>query len=228
MAPSSAQAACRRSLYSIGTITVVSFAIDIFNSIVQTMSFFDRSKDGSRWGALLDSRSIYITERIDDRMASEIVTQFILLESEDPGEEIKLYIDSAGGSVTASLAINDAIRSVRCDVSTICSGMIGGVAVMVAAAGTKGKRLALPRASFFLTKLDGSLKMPEGLDQERAARQLIRMKESFIETFALTTGHSVEQIRNDLEAQREFDAKEAIDYGIIDAIVLRPPGRRGV
>jgi ATP-dependent Clp protease protease subunit len=155
-----------------------------------------------------------------------MMAQLLHLESEDPDKDIAIYINSPGGSITALLAIYDTMEFIKCDVQTICMGQAASAAAVLLAAGTKGKRLALPNSRVLLHQPSGGAE-GQSVDIEIQAREILRMRDMLDEILASKTGQSVERIRKDTDRDFILSAQEALDYGLIDAIItsrkLDPP-----
>lgn len=172
------------------------------------------------YSRLLDDRIILLNEAFDDPMASTIVAQLLYLESEDNSKDITMYINSPGGSVTAMWSIIDTMNLIKCDVSTICTGLAASAASLALANGTKGKRYILPNAEVMIHQPSfGTQGMVS--DVEIAYKHGERLKQKSSHFLADKTGQSIEKITKDKDRDTWLDAQEALDYGIVDAI-LRP------
>ncbi len=175
------------------------------------------------WGLfsrLLKDRIIFLGGEINDLAANVVIAQLLFLESEDPDKEINLYINSPGGSVTAGMAIYDTMQFVGCDISTICIGQAASMAAVLLAAGTKGKRHALPHARMLLHQPLGNLG-GQATDIDIAARELLYIKTQILEVLATQTGQPVDKVRADTDRDFFLRPEEAVSYGIIDRIVTR-------
>ncbi len=175
------------------------------------------------WGLfsrLLKDRIIFLGGEINDLAANVVIAQLLFLESEDPDKEINLYINSPGGSVTAGMAIYDTMQFVGCDISTICIGQAASMAAVLLAAGTKGKRHALPHARMLLHQPLGNLG-GQATDIDIAARELLFIKTQILEVLAEQTGQSVDKVRADTDRDFFLRPDEAVSYGLIDRIVTR-------
>lgn len=146
------------------------------------------------------------------------MAQLLFLESEDPGKDIHLYINSPGGSVTAGLAIYDTMQYIKCDVSTICIGMAASMGAFLLAGGKKGKRMALPNAEVMIHQPSGGAR-GQATEIQIAAENILKTKKKLNEMLAANTGKPVEVIAQDTERDHFMDAQEALDYGLIDSIV---------
>jgi len=172
------------------------------------------------YSRLLKDRIIFLGDEVNDVTASLVVAQMLFLESEDPDKDIYLYINSPGGSVTAGMAIYDTMNYIKCDVSTICMGMAASMGAFLLAAGTKGKRLALPNAEIMIHQPLGGAK-GQATEIEIAAKHILRTREKLNNILAECTGKPLEIIEKDTERDNYMTAQEAYYYGLIDKIVER-------
>lgn len=184
--------------------------------VVEQTSRGERSYD--IYSRLLKDRIIFLGEEVNETTASLTVAQLLFLESEDPGKDIHLYINSPGGSVTAGLAIYDTMQYIKCDVSTICIGMAASMGAFLLAGGKKGKRLALPNAEIMIHQPSGGAR-GQATEIQIAAENILKTKKKLNEMLAANTGKPVETIAQDTERDHFMDAQEALDYGLIDSIV---------
>ncbi|MDD6569109.1 MAG: ATP-dependent Clp endopeptidase proteolytic subunit ClpP [Acidaminococcus sp.] len=184
--------------------------------VVEQTSKGERSYD--IYSRLLKDRIIFVTGEIEDHMANLIIAQLLFLESEDPDKDVHLYINSPGGSVSAGLAIYDTMQYIRPDVSTICVGMAASMASVLLAAGTKGKRYALPHSRVMIHQPLGGAQ-GQATDIEIHAREILRIREEMNEILAHHTGQTPEQIQKDTERDHFMTAVEAEQYGLIDQVV---------
>ena len=177
------------------------------------------------YSRLLNDRIIFLGTPVDDQVANAIMAQLLHLDSEDPEQDINLYINSPGGSVSAGLAIYDTMRFINADVATTALGMAASVSAVLLAAGTKGKRNVLPNARVLLHQpwIQGG---PGGQasDIEIHAKELIRTKRRLNEILAEATGRSFEKIERDTDRDYIMGAEEAVEYGVVDRVVNRPRG----
>jgi ATP-dependent Clp protease, protease subunit len=181
-----------------------------------------RSSEGERsmdlYSRLLDERIIMLAEDFNDQMASIIVGQLLYLQSEDAEKEIKMYINSPGGSVTSMWSIIDTMNSIKPDVSTVCIGMAASAASLTLAAGTKGKRFILPHSEVMIHQPLGGAE-GQASDIEIRAKHILRTKE-LLHTFMVEkTGQPLKKIIKDMDRDFFMSAKEALDYGIVDKIL---------
>ena len=184
--------------------------------VIEQTSHGERSYD--IYSRLLKDRIIILGEEVNDVTASLVVSQMLFLEAEDPDKDINLYIMSPGGSVTAGMAIYDTMQFIKCDVSTICMGMAASMGAFLLAGGTKGKRLALPNAEIMIHQPSGGAQ-GQATEIEIVADQILKTKEKLNRILAENTGQTYEKIKADTERDNYMTAQEALEYGIIDAVV---------
>jgi ATP-dependent Clp protease protease subunit len=171
------------------------------------------------YSRLLKDNIIFLQTPIDDTVASVICAQLIHLESENPDKDINLYINSPGGDITALFAIYDTMQFIKNDIATICLGQAASAAAVLLAAGTKGKRLALPHSRVLLHQPYGQVGYGQVTDLEIAAREILRMRDLLEEILAHHTGQPIERIHADTDRDFVMEANEAIEYGIIDEVL---------
>ena len=166
------------------------------------------------------TRSIYLWGIVDDKSAKDIVTKLMLLEADSPGNEIKFYISSPGGSVTSGMVIYDTMRMIKSPVSTICMGLAASMGSILLSGGTKGKRLIFPHGEVMIHQpsLGGHIQGVSA-DMEIHAEQILRTKEMGARILAENTGQTVERIRKDFERDYWLDAQQSIEYCIVDKII---------
>lgn len=184
--------------------------------VIEKTSSGERSYD--IYSRLLQDRIIILSNEVNDDIASLIVSQLLFLESQDPGKDISLYINSPGGSVSAGFAIYDTMNYVKCDVSTICMGMAASMGAFLLAGGTKGKRLALPNAEIMIHQPSGGARGQE-TEIRIVAEQILKTRQRLNEILAENTGKPLEVIQEDTERDNYLTAQEAKEYGLIDEIV---------
>lgn len=184
--------------------------------VIEQTSRGERSYD--IYSRLLKDRIIFLGEEVTDVSASLTVAQLLFLESEDPGKDIHLYINSPGGSVTAGLAIYDTMQYIKCDVSTICIGLAASMGAFLLAGGAKGKRMALPNAEIMIHQPSGGAR-GQATEIQIVAENILKTKKKLNEMLAANTGKPIEVIAQDTERDHFMDAQEALDYGLIDSIV---------
>jgi ATP-dependent Clp protease protease subunit len=170
------------------------------------------------YSRLLKDRIVFIGTPIDDNVANLIIAQMLYLQSEDPGKDIHLYVNSPGGSVTAGLAIYDTIQFVKCDVTTYCIGQASSMAAVLLAAGSKGKRFALPNARIMIHQPWGGVQ-GQASDISIQAREILRMRDRLNEILSLHTGKPIETIAKDTDRDFFMSAAESRDYGLVDDVV---------
>ena len=170
------------------------------------------------YSRLLKDRIIFLGEEVNETTASLVVAQLLFLESEDPGKDIHLYINSPGGMVTAGLAIYDTMQYIKCDVSTICIGMAASMGAFLLADGAKGKRLALPNAEIMIHQPSGGAK-GQATEIQIAAENILKTKKKLNEILAANTGKPYDVIAADTERDHYMSAQEAMEYGLIDNVI---------
>ncbi len=175
------------------------------------------------WSRLLKDRIIFIGSPIDDDLANVVVAQLLFLESDDADKDINIYINSPGGSVTAGLAIYDAMRYVKADISTVCVGQAASMGAVLLAAGDKGKRFALPHARIMIHQPHGGSE-GQASDIELRARETLRLKDALDEILAKHTGQPKARITKDADRDFYMSALEAKEYGLVDQVMDRHPG----
>jgi ATP-dependent Clp protease protease subunit len=184
--------------------------------VVEQTSKGERSYD--IYSRLLSDRIIFLGEEVNENTASLVVAQLLFLESQDPGKDISLYINSPGGSVPAGLAIYDTMKFIKCDVSTICIGMAASMGSFLLAGGTKGKRFALPNAEIMIHQPSGGAKGTAS-DIRIAAEYILKNKNKLNQIYADNTGRAIEEIERDTDRDNFMSSWEALDYGLIDQVI---------
>ena len=169
------------------------------------------------YSRLLKDRIIFIGGQIDDYMANLVIAQLLFLEAEEPEKDIHIYINSPGGVVTAGMAIYDTMQYVRPAVSTICLGQAASMGALLLAAGTKGKRYALPYARIMIHQIMGGAQ-GQATDIDIQAKEILRMKDALNEILAKHTGQPLEKVTQDAERDFFMSAQQAKEYGIIDEV----------
>ncbi|MDO5043859.1 MAG: ATP-dependent Clp endopeptidase proteolytic subunit ClpP [Coriobacteriia bacterium] len=170
------------------------------------------------YSRLLNDRIIFLGEAIDDNVANSVVAQLLHLESADSEKDISLYINSPGGSVTAGLAILDTMDFIKPDVSTICLGQAASMAAVLLSNGAKGKRYALPNSRVMIHQPSGGAQGQQ-TEIEIAAREILKIREVLNQILAKNTGKPFEIIQDDTERDKFLSAAEALDYGLVDAVI---------
>ncbi len=184
--------------------------------VVEQTSRGERSYD--IYSRLLKDRIIFLGEEVNEVTASLTVAQLLFLESEDPGKDIQLYINSPGGVVTAGMAIYDTMQYIKCDVSTICIGLAASMGAFLLAGGAKGKRFALPNAEIMIHQPSGGAQ-GQATDIKIVAENILKTKERLNRILAQNTGKPYEVIAADTERDNFMSADEAMEYGLIDAVI---------
>lgn len=170
------------------------------------------------YSRLLKERIIFLGEPIDDAVANTLIAQLLFLDADNNKEDIKIYVNSPGGSVTSALALYDTIQHVKADVATICLGQAASAAAVLLAAGTKGKRYALPNARIMIHQVMGGVEGQQK-DIEIQAKEISRIKDQINLILAKHTGQTVKRIEGDSDRDYFMDAEEAKKYGLIDKII---------
>ena len=173
------------------------------------------------YSLLLRERIIFLGTPIDDQIANLIIAQLLFLDREDPDKDISLYIHSPGGVISAGLAIYDTMQLIRPEVSTICVGMAASMATVLLCAGAKGKRYALPNSTVHLHQAIGGAQ-GQAADIAIAAREIMRLQELIRDIIVRQTGQPMEKIVRDTDRDFYLNAKQAIEYGLIDEILSKP------
>jgi ATP-dependent Clp protease protease subunit len=186
--------------------------------VVEQTSRGERSYD--IFSRLLNDRIIFLSEEVNDTTASLVVAQLLYLEAQDPDKDIQFYINSPGGSVTAGMAIYDTMQYIKCDVATICVGMAASMGAFLLAAGTKGKRMALPNAEIMIHQPSAGTQ-GQITDMAIHMRRLQIIKERMNRIMSENTGKSVEEITAACERDNFMSAQEALEFGLIDRVLDR-------
>ena len=171
------------------------------------------------YSRLLKENIIFLGTPIDDTIANLICAQLIHLESENPDKDINIYINSPGGDITALFAIYDTMQFIKNDIATICLGQAASAAAVLLAAGTKGKRLALPHARILLHQPYGQVGYGQVTDLEIAAKEILRMRDLLEQILSTHTGQSIERVHTDTDRDFVMEADEAKAYGVIDEVI---------
>ena len=172
------------------------------------------------YSRLLKDRIIFLGGAVDDNLANIVIAQMLFLESEDPGKDINIYINSPGGLVTAGLAIYDTMQYIKCPVSTLCFGQAASMAAVLLAAGEAGKRFALPHSRILLHQPMGGFQ-GQATDIDIHARENLRMREELDQILVKHTGQPVEKVHRDTERDYFLDGEQAREYGIIDKVIMK-------
>ena len=185
--------------------------------VVEQTSRGERSYD--LYSRLLRDNIIWLDTPIDDASASLTCAKLVYLESENPDKDISIYINSPGGDITALFAIYDTMQFIKNDIATICLGQAASAAAVLLAAGTKGKRLALPHSRILLHQPYGQVGYGQVTDLELAAKEILRMRDLLEEILAKHTGQTIERVHADTDRDFVMEANEALAYGIIDDVI---------
>ena len=182
----------------------------------------EKSYDGERaydiYSRLLKDRVVFLSGPITDPVANTVIAQLLFLEQEDSKKDIKLYVNTPGGVVTAGMAIYDTMQYVKCDVATICVGMAASMGAVLLGAGAKGKRFALPNSEILLHQLMGGVE-GQAIEVEIAAKHIVRIKERLNQILVKHTGQPLEKIEKDTDRDFWLTAQEAKEYGLIDQTI---------
>jgi ATP-dependent Clp protease protease subunit len=196
--------------------------MDIKNYLIPTV--IEQTHRGERgwdiFSRLLKERIIFLGSGINDDVANVVIAQLLFLESEDPDKDIMIYINSPGGHVTAGMAIFDTMQHVRCDVATICMGQAASMGSFLLAAGTKGKRYALPNSRIMIHQPLAGFQ-GQATEIEIHARELLKTRDNLNRLLAKHTGQPIEKIQQDTERDYFMSAEEAKTYGLIDEVFIR-------
>lgn len=186
--------------------------------VVEQTNRGERSYD--IYSRLLNDRIVFLSGQVEDNMANVIVAQLLFLEAEDPDKDIFLYINSPGGSITSGMAIYDTMQYIKCDVSTICIGMAASMGAFLLSAGAKGKRKSLPNAEIMIHQPLGGFQ-GQVTDIQIHADRMARIKEKMNTLLAEFTGQTPKRIAADVERDYFMDAAEAMEYGLVDEVIVR-------
>ena len=186
--------------------------------VIESTNRGERSYD--IFSRLLEDRIIVLSDEVNSTTASLVVAQLLFLENQDPTKDISLYINSPGGSVTDGYAIYDTMNYIKCDVSTICTGMAASMGAFLLSSGTKGKRFALPNSEIMIHQPSGGAQ-GQATDIEINAKHILRTRAKLNEILAKNTGKPIEQIAFDTERDNWMTADEAKTYGLVDQVIAR-------
>lgn len=172
------------------------------------------------YSRLLRERIIFLGTAVGDEVASSIVAQILFLEADDPEKDITFYINSPGGSVTAGMAIYDTMQYVKCDIATLCMGQAASMGALLLAAGTKGKRYALPNSRIMIHQPMGGFQ-GQATEIDIHAREILRMRDDLNKILAHHTGHPMKKIKLDTDRDNFMGPQEALQYGLIDEVLVK-------
>ena len=187
-------------------------------TVIEKTNYGERAYD--IYSRLLKDRIIFLGTPIDDGVSNAIIAQFLFLEQQNPKEDIKLYINSPGGSVSSALAIYDTMQYIRADVQTICVGMAASAAALLLAAGKKGKRFALPNAEVMIHQVLGGAQ-GQASDVDIHAKHILKTKDKLNKILAKHTGQKLQKIEKDSDRDYFMSADEAKEYGIVDKVIAQ-------
>ena len=190
----------------------------IIPNVVETTARGTTASD--LFSRLLKERIIFIGTPIDDMVANSVVGQLLYLQSEDATKDVNMYVNSPGGVIYSGLAIYDTMQMIRPDVSTVCVGMAMSMGAVILAAGSKGKRFALPNSTILIHQPLGGAE-GQAADIEITAREIIRLRQSLLEILARHTGQPIERITQDADRNYYLTAPQAVEYGLIDEILSK-------
>jgi ATP-dependent Clp protease protease subunit len=187
-------------------------------TVIEKSGHIERAYD--IYSRLLKDRIIFLGEPISDHVANIVIAQFLFLDAESKDKDIKFYINTLGGSVTAGMAIYDTMQYVKCNVSTICVGMAASMGAVLLAAGASGKRFALPNSEILIHQVMGGFE-GQATDIKIRAEHILKIKDRLNKILAKHTGQKITQIEKDTDRDRFMTAEEARKYGIIDKIIVK-------
>jgi len=186
-------------------------------------SFVERTSYGIKemnpYNKLFEERIIFLGVQIDDASANDVMAQLITLESIDPDRDVLMYINSPGGSMTSMMAIYDTMQYIQPEIQTFCLGQAASAAAVLLAAGTKGKRMALPNSRILIHQPAVESGYGQSSDLEIQAREILRMRTAMERVIAMHTGKDEDQVRRDVERDKFFTAEEAKEYGLVDEVL---------
>ena len=192
--------------------------MNLIPTVIEKSNFGERAYD--IYSRLLKERIIFLGAPINDIVANTIIAHMLFLESQDPKKDIKLYINTPGGSVTAGMAVYDTMQYVKCDMSTICVGVAASMGAVLLAAGTKGKRFSLPNSEIMLHQIMGGAE-GQAIDVKIRAEHILKIKDKINKILAQHTGQDINKIEKDTDSDYFMTAEEAKKYGIIDKIIKK-------
>ena len=197
---------------------------NIIPMVIETSPRGERAFD--IYSLLLRERIVFLGTPIVDQTANLIIAQLLFLEREDPDKDINVYINSPGGVITAGLAVYDTMNLLRCDVSTICVGMAASMATILLSSGAKGKRYALPNSTVHMHQPIGGAQ-GQARDIEIAAREILRVQDKIRNILSENTGQEYDKIARDTDRDYYLTPEQALEYGIVDEILDKPPSENG-
>ena len=191
--------------------------MNLIPTVIEKTHYGERAYD--IYSRLLKDRIVFLAGPIIDPIANSIIAQILYLAAQDPEKEIKFYINSPGGILTSALAIYDTMQYVKCPVSTVCVGAAASGAAVLLAAGTRGKRFALPNAEILLHQVAVSGLGGQAIEVEIAAKQIVKLKDKINKILAKHTGQPLERLEKDTDRDFYLSAQEAKEYGIVDEVI---------
>ncbi|PIP34005.1 ATP-dependent Clp endopeptidase, proteolytic subunit ClpP [Candidatus Falkowbacteria bacterium CG_4_10_14_0_2_um_filter_48_10] len=192
--------------------------MSLIPTVIEKSTYGERAYD--IYSRLLKDRIIFLGEPISDHVANIVIAQFLFLDADNKDKDIKFYINSPGGSVTAGLAIYDTMQYIKSDVSTICLGMAASMGAVLLGAGAKGKRLCLPNSEIMLHQVMGGAE-GQATDIKIRAEHILKVKDRLNKILALHTNQTLAKIEKDTDRDRFMDAEEAKKYGLVDKIIVK-------
>ena len=193
--------------------------MSLIPSVIEKTKWWERAYD--IYSRLLEDRIIFVGEQIHADMVNTIVAQLLYLEKKDPDKDIIMYINTPGGEVYSGMAIYDTMQYIKCDVSTVCIGLAASMGSLILAGGAKGKRFALPHGKIMIHQplISGGWITGQATDIQIEAEEMMKVKSMLTEIMAKHTGKTVKKAEADMERNKWMDAKEALEYGLIDKII---------
>jgi ATP-dependent Clp protease protease subunit len=186
-------------------------------------SFVERTSYGMKetnpYTKMFEDRIIFLGVQVDDASANDVMAQLLVLEAQDPDRDITMYINSPGGSFTAMTAIYDTMQFVRPDIMTVCLGQAASAAAVLLAAGTVGKRLALPNSRIIMHQPATEGGYGQGSDIEIQAREIMRMRNQLEEMISRHSGQPLDKVKKDIDRDKILTAEEAVAYGVVDTVM---------
>jgi len=190
--------------------------MNLIPTVIEKTQYGERAYD--IYSRLLKERIVFLAGPINDPVANSIIAQLLFLASKDPKRDIQIYINSPGGSVTAGLAIYDTMQYVKCPISTVCVGLAASMAATLLAAGSHGKRFALPNSEILLHQVMGGV-TGEAIEIEITAKQIVKIKDKLNKILAKHTGQPLERVEKDTDRDFYLSVEEAKQYGLIDEVI---------
>jgi len=187
-------------------------------TVIEKSTYGERAYD--IYSRLLKDRIVFLGSPLDDGVANIIIAQLLFLESQDPKKDIKLYVNSPGGSVTAGMAVYDTMQYIKCDVTTICLGMAASMGAVLLAAGKKGKRFVLPNSEIMIHQVMGGME-GQAADIKIRAERILKIKDRLNQILAKHTGQPIKKVEKDTDRDYFMSAEEAVKYGIADKIIKK-------